>query len=72
MRYLVPNAALALKQGFGRLVRSRSDRGIVAVLDRRLTSKGYGKVLLRSLPPASRCHSLAEVQAFWATAEPQA
>jgi ATP-dependent DNA helicase DinG len=65
MRYLVPSAALSLKQGFGRLIRTRSDRGIVAVLDRRLTSKGYGSVLLRSLPDASRCYSRAEVEAFW-------
>ncbi|MDB4971818.1 MAG: DinG family ATP-dependent helicase YoaA [Myxococcaceae bacterium] len=65
MRYLVPSAALSLKQGFGRLIRTRSDRGIVAVLDRRLTSKGYGNVLLRSLPDASRCYSYAEVSAFW-------
>jgi len=65
MNYLVPNAALALKQGFGRLIRTASDRGIVAVLDRRLTSKGYGRVFLKSLPDASRCGSLAEVRAFW-------
>ncbi|MDB4989768.1 MAG: hypothetical protein JWN04_4946 [Myxococcaceae bacterium] len=67
MRYLVPSAALSLKQGFGRLIRTRSDRGIVAVLDRRLTTKGYGQVLLRSLPDASRCYSRAEVSAFWQT-----
>lgn len=65
MKYLVPSAALSLKQGFGRLIRTRSDRGIVAVLDARLTAKGYGRVLLRSLPDASRCYSRAEVSAFW-------
>jgi ATP-dependent DNA helicase DinG len=65
MDYLVPSAALSLKQGFGRLIRSAQDRGIVALLDRRVTTKGYGRVLLRSLPPAARCYSLAEVQAFW-------
>lgn len=65
MKYLVPSAALALKQGFGRLVRTRTDHGIVAVLDRRLTTKGYGKVFLRSLPPAKRCTTLDEVRAFW-------
>ena len=48
------SAALALKQGFGRLIRSRADRGVVAVLDRRLSARGYGKVFLDSLPPASR------------------
>lgn len=65
MQYLVPNAALSLKQGFGRLIRTATDRGIVAVLDRRLTSKGYGRVFLKSLPDASRCDSLDEVRAFW-------
>jgi ATP-dependent DNA helicase DinG len=65
MDYLVPSAALALKQGFGRLIRTRKDRGIVAILDRRLTTKGYGRVLLKSLPDASRCYFPEEVQAFW-------
>jgi ATP-dependent DNA helicase DinG len=65
MRYLVPSAALTLKQGFGRLVRTRRDRGIVAILDSRIRAKGYGKVFLRSLPEASRCFSFPEVEAFW-------
>lgn len=65
MRYLVPAAALTLKQGFGRLIRSRADRGIVAILDQRVTTKGYGKVFLRSLPNARRCDTLAELQAFF-------
>jgi ATP-dependent DNA helicase DinG len=50
--YLLPHAALRLKQGFGRLVRSRSDRGGVVLLDSRILTKGYGRVLRRSLPPA--------------------
>ena len=61
MRYLVPSAALTLKQGFGRLIRTRMDHGIVAILDSRLITKGYGRTLLRSLPPARRCRSMAEV-----------
>ena len=61
----LPTASLTLKQGFGRLIRSRRDRGIVAVLDKRLRSKGYGHYLLRSLPDASRCYSLDEARAFW-------
>ena len=65
MKYLVPAAALALKQGFGRLIRTASDRGIVAILDRRIVQKGYGKVFLKSLPPARRCNTLAEVEAFY-------
>jgi ATP-dependent DNA helicase DinG len=68
MRYLVPSAALTLKQGFGRLIRSRSDRGIVAILDERVSTKGYGKVFLRSLPPARRCNTLAELRDFWSEA----
>lgn len=69
MKYLVPSAALSLSQGFGRLIRSTKDRGVVAILDRRIVKKGYGKVFLRSLPDASRCYSLDEVRAFWAHAK---
>jgi ATP-dependent DNA helicase DinG len=47
------------------LIRTRSDRGIVAILDERVSTKGYGKVFLRSLPPARRCDSLDELRAFW-------
>ena len=65
IKYLVPSAALSLKQGFGRLIRGRSDRGIVAILDDRLSRKGYGKVLLRSLPDAQRCAELPQLQRFW-------
>jgi ATP-dependent DNA helicase DinG len=65
MKYLVPAAALTLKQGFGRLIRTRHDRGIVALLDGRVSSKGYGKVFLRSLPDATRCRSMPELEAFW-------
>jgi ATP-dependent DNA helicase DinG len=63
--YTVPLAAITLKQGFGRLLRSKKDAGIVALLDRRAVTKGYGKRLLASLPPATRMHSLEEVAAFW-------
>jgi len=52
--YLVPNAALKLKQGFGRLIRSRSDVGAVLLLDRRVVTKRYGALILEGLPPASR------------------
>jgi len=64
MRYLVPAAALSLKQGFGRLIRTTQDRGVVAILDSRIRRKGYGKVFLRSLPPARICDSLEEVSDF--------
>jgi ATP-dependent DNA helicase DinG len=62
MRYLVPAAALSLKQGFGRLIRTTRDRGVVAILDSRIRRRGYGKVFLRSLPPAKLCESLRDVQ----------
>jgi ATP-dependent DNA helicase DinG len=52
--YLVPNAALKLKQGFGRLIRTRSDVGAVLLLDRRVVTKRYGALILEGLPPASR------------------
>lgn len=64
MRYLVPAAALSLKQGFGRLIRTRQDRGVVAILDSRIRTRGYGKVFLRSLPPAHFCHHIEEVREF--------
>lgn len=48
--YQVPNAVLRLKQGFGRLIRSTTDRGILAVLDNRLSTKSYGKLFMQSLP----------------------
>jgi DNA polymerase III subunit epsilon len=48
--YAVPQAILRFKQGFGRLIRSREDRGVVAVLDKRLLSKKYGQIFLDSLP----------------------
>ncbi|MFN2529717.1 MAG: ATP-dependent DNA helicase [Pyrinomonadaceae bacterium] len=49
--YSVPQAIIALKQGLGRLIRSTTDKGVLAVLDPRLTTKSYGRTFLRSLPP---------------------
>lgn len=48
--YQVPDAILRFRQGFGRLIRNKNDRGVVVVLDKRLTTKGYGKLFLESLP----------------------
>lgn len=62
--YILPSAVITLRQGFGRLVRSRSDRGLVAVLDPRISSKQYGKVFLSSLPVARRLHTLADAMTF--------
>ncbi len=49
--FQLPEAAIALKQGFGRLIRSRRDRGVLSVLDRRMTTRSYGRYFLQSLPP---------------------
>jgi ATP-dependent DNA helicase DinG len=65
--YQLPGAALTLKQGFGRLIRTRRDVGIVAILDRRLVTRNYGRRLIAALPPASRCASFDELEAFWAS-----
>jgi ATP-dependent DNA helicase DinG len=67
--YQVPAAALTLKQGFGRLIRTRTDRGIVALLDERVLCRGYGQRLLGALPPARRTELFGEVRRFWLGAE---
>jgi ATP-dependent DNA helicase DinG len=58
--YQLPNAVIALKQGFGRLIRGDEDKGLVMLCDPRLLSKPYGKVFLNSLPAMPRTRSLAE------------
>ena len=63
--YQVPLAVLALKQGLGRLLRHRLDRGVLAVLDPRLRTMGYGRRFLASLPPAPVSHSLDDVARFF-------
>ncbi len=65
MKLAVPAAAIALKQGFGRLIRTQRDVGIVALLDERVHRRGYGKLILSALPGAKRTESLDEVRAFW-------
>jgi len=64
IEFQVPEAAIVLKQGVGRLIRSEQDSGVVAILDPRLTGKGYGKQLLAGLPPLKRTRDLAEVRAM--------
>jgi len=63
--YQVPLAILALQQGLGRLIRHRQDRGVLAVLDPRLRTKGYGARFVASLPPAPVVHELSDVDAFF-------
>jgi ATP-dependent DNA helicase DinG len=52
--YMLPDAALRLKQGFGRLIRSSTDRGAIVLMDPRVLTRGYGEMLLETLPPARR------------------
>ncbi len=66
--YMVPLMTLALKQGFGRLIRRTSDRGVVAILDERLTSKAYGRQVRRDLPPARFSRDYKDVHRFFQTA----
>ena len=62
----LPQAAIALKQGFGRLIRRRDDRGIVAILDARVVTKTYGRVFLDTLPTGlPRSSSLEQVKRWW-------
>src|SRR5262249_50679121 len=63
--YTLPQAAITLKQGFGRLLRTGRDRGIVAVLDRRVVTRSSGRTLLDSLPPARRTDRLDDLRAFF-------
>jgi ATP-dependent DNA helicase DinG len=62
--YQVPEAVLALKQGFGRLIRSKTDRGILAILDNRIRRMQYGRIFLESLPDYTTTQDLAEVARF--------
>ena len=59
----IPQATIHLKQGFGRLIRSASDRGVIAILDPRLYTKRYGEAILASLPPAKRVSEFEHLKA---------
>lgn len=63
--YMLPAATVRLKQGFGRLIRSGSDRGLVAVLDGRAASTRYGATILAALPPATRIEHLDDLEPFF-------
>ena len=62
--FQVPEAVLALKQGFGRLIRSKTDRGILAILDNRIQRMQYGRIFLESLPGYATTQDLAAVSRF--------
>jgi ATP-dependent DNA helicase DinG len=69
----LPRAVIKLRQGYGRLIRSHADRGVVLILDRRIHERTYGRVMLASLPPAQRINApwrrvREALEAFWAAA----
>jgi ATP-dependent DNA helicase DinG len=64
--YQLPQAAISLKQGAGRLIRSETDRGVLMICDRRLVDKPYGRRIWQALPPMRRTRELADVRAFFA------
>jgi ATP-dependent DNA helicase DinG len=63
--YQVPEAVLTLKQGFGRLIRSLHDRGVLVLLDPRITRQRYGQTFLQSLPPYRMTTTITDVEAFF-------
>ncbi|MHB1672808.1 MAG: ATP-dependent DNA helicase [Acidobacteriaceae bacterium] len=63
--YQIPSAVIALKQGFGRLIRSLSDRGVLVLLDPRLQRQRYGRVFMESLPPYRVTQRIEDVEAFF-------
>jgi ATP-dependent DNA helicase DinG len=67
--YQVPNAVITLKQGFGRLIRSLEDRGVLMLLDPRIQRQRYGRTFLESLPPYRLTQSIEDVEAFFAPSE---
>ncbi len=68
--YQVPQAVLALKQGFGRLIRTKTDRGILALLDSRIQRMAYGKIFLESLPAYRKTQELTDVARFMEAPSP--
>jgi ATP-dependent DNA helicase DinG len=63
--YQVPEAVIILKQGLGRLIRTRQDRGVMAILDNRLLTKSYGRIFLKSLPPCPIIHRREGIEKFF-------
>lgn len=71
MEYQLPQAVIALKQGFGRLIRDVTDRGVIMICDPRLKTKAYGKVFLKSLPKTSYTQDVRDVENFFAAKDEQ-
>ena len=68
-QYQVPAAVITLKQGFGRLIRSLHDRGLLALLDNRILKKQYGRVFIESLPNYRRTTDIEQVEKFFGIAD---
>jgi len=66
--YSVPQAVITLKQGIGRLIRSKTDRGVIAILDSRLRTKSYGRDFLNSLPKAKVTSEISDVEQMFSSA----
>lgn len=69
MEYQLPYSVITLKQGAGRLIRDENDRGVLMICDPRLISKSYGRRIWQSLPPFKRTRAIADVEAFFQSAE---
>jgi ATP-dependent DNA helicase DinG len=67
-QYQIPSAVITLKQGFGRLIRSLDDRGLLCLLDNRVLKKQYGRVFLESLPNYRKTTELGHIKQFFASA----
>ncbi|MFN3329856.1 MAG: helicase C-terminal domain-containing protein, partial [Pyrinomonadaceae bacterium] len=65
--YSVPQAIITLKQGIGRLIRSKDDKGVIAILDARILTKPYGRKFLQSLPKMKITSKLKDVEEFLAS-----
>ena len=61
----LPSAILVLRQGFGRLIRGREEYGVVAILDKRLVTRSYGRTIVSSLPQMNVVHSIEDVKTFF-------
>jgi ATP-dependent DNA helicase DinG len=70
-QYQVPSAVITLKQGFGRLIRSLHDRGLLCLLDNRVLKKQYGRVFIESLPNYRKTTDLGQVQQFFGLPDSQ-
>jgi len=67
----LPEAVAALRQGVGRLIRTREDRGVIAMLDSRLYTRSYGRVVARNLPRAPKTEDIGDVRRFFAIGQPR-